>query len=98
MDIRIIKKKVTYCAVCEEVRELRTLWDEEQSELVECGHQEERIPFKGVDGYLIKDNDDYRYSSNEICSKCMHTIMKGVTIINSQHLTGVSLSNEDTNK
>jgi hypothetical protein len=95
MDVRILKKPVTFCTICNDVSELRNAWDEGQKLLVDSGEQDEPKSFPGVPGYLIKDNDDYRYSYNEVCEKCMHTLMKGVTIINSQGLTGISL---DTNK
>lgn len=92
MDIRIIKANVTYCDVCKEVRELKESWDEEQRSLVDNGEQEEPKQFPGVPGYIIKDADDYKYSHNEVCEHCMHTLMKGVTIIHEQDLTGISLS------
>ena len=93
MDIRIAKKNVSYCAICNEVRELKDAWDADQEELVENGHQEEAIRFKGVPGYMMKDTDDYSFINTEICECCMHTLIKGVNLINSQHLTGVSLDN-----
>lgn len=94
MDIRIIKSTITYCDICKDVRELKEAWDEGQELLVSNGDQEETKQFPGVPGYIVKDADDYRYSHNEICEACMHTLMKGVTIIHEQGLTGVSLSNK----
>ena len=94
MDIRIIKGAVTYCDVCKEVRELKEAWDEGQKLLVDNGEQEEPKQFPGVPGYIIKDADDYKYSHNEICECCMHTLMKGVAIIHEQGLSGVSLNNK----
>ena len=93
MDIRIIKTKVIYCDVCKDVRELKESWDEGQASLVENGEQEEPKPFPGVSGYIIKDADDYKYSHNEICENCMKTLIKGVTIIDEQNLTGISICN-----
>ena len=95
MDIRIIKANVIYCDVCKDVRELKETWDEGQKLLVDTGEQEEMKPFPGVRGYIIKDADDYKYSHNEICENCMHTLIKGVTIINEQNLTGISLNNNN---
>lgn len=93
MDIRIIKANVTYCDVCKDVRELKETWDEGQKLLVESGEQEDIKPFPGVAGYIIKDADDYKYSHNEICENCMKTLIKGVNLITSQNLTGVSINN-----
>lgn len=94
MDIRIMKKNVSYCNICDDVSKLRQVWEEGQELLVEKGEQEETKNFPGVPGYYIKDADDYRYSHNEICEKCMHGIMKGVSLINSQKLTGISLNTD----
>ena len=94
MDIRIIKTSVIYCDVCKEVRELKEAWDEGQNLLVSNGEQEEAKQFPGVPGYIIKDADDYKYSHNEICENCMHTLMRGVTIMNENGLTGISLNNK----
>jgi hypothetical protein len=93
MDIRIIKSNVIYCDVCKDVRELKESWDEGQASLVENGEQEETKPFPGVPGYIIKDADDYKYSHNEICENCMKTLIKGVNLITSQNLTGISICN-----
>lgn len=93
MDIRILKKPVTYCTICNDVKEMKDAWNEGQKLLVDNGEQEEPKPFPGVPGYLIKDNDDFRYSYNEICENCMKTLMKGVTIITEQNLTGISICN-----
>ena len=93
MDVKIGKKNVSYCAICDDVRELKNAWDAEQEELVECGHQEEAKAFAGVPGYMIKDAGDYTYLSTEICECCMQTLIRGVNLINSQKLTGVSLDN-----
>ena len=94
MDIRIIRSNVTYCDVCKDVRELKESWDEGQKLLVENGEQDEPKPFPGIPGYIIKDADDYKYSHNEICDGCMHTLIKGVTIIHEQSLTGISLNSK----
>ena len=91
MDVRIIKSNVTYCAICDEVGEAKKAWDEEQQLAVEDGKQEE---FPGVPGYIVKDADDYRFSHNEICELCMRTLMRGVTIITEQDLTGIQLKTE----
>lgn len=93
MDMRIIKRKVCYCTVCNDVREIKQAWDEEQEKLVENGDQEETQSFPGVDGYAIKNADDYSYMTTEICANCMHTLIKGVNLITSQKLTGISLNN-----
>lgn len=93
MDIRIVKRNVCYCAICNDVREIKNAWEAEQETLVENGEQEEAISFPGVPGYMMKDADDYSYLSTEICENCMHTLMKGVNLIINQKLTGVSLSN-----
>lgn len=93
MDMRIFKKQVTYCSTCNDVRELKRAWDEEQETLVENGEQEETKQFPGVPGYVIKDADDYSYLSTEICESCMQTLIKGVNLINNQKLTGISLHN-----
>lgn len=95
MDIRIIKGNVRYCTVCKEVYELNKNWEEEQELLVENGEQEEPVPFPGVSGYTIKDADEYKFGTTEICEKCMNAIIKGVNLINLQKLTGVSI---DSNK
>ena len=94
MDIRIIKTSVSYCDVCKEVRSLKEAWDDGQKLLVENGEQEDMVSFPGVPGYIVKDADDYKYSHNEICKNCMHTLMKGISIINEQGLTGISLSSK----
>lgn len=94
MDIRIIKANVTFCAVCDEVSEMRKAWDAEQQLAIDGGRQEEAIKFSGVPGYIVKDADDYKFSHSEICNQCMHTIMRGVTIITEQNLTSVSLKSE----
>ena len=92
MDIRIIKSPVSYCTICNDVRELREAWDEGQKLLVDNGEQEEPVQFPGVPGYVVKDADDYKYNHNEICEKCMNTLMKGVVIIIDQKLTGISIN------
>lgn len=97
MDMRIIKRKVSYCEICEDVKALKDSWDEGQNLLVENGEQEEPVPFPGVSGYTIKDADEYKYSHTEICENCMNALMKGVNIINVQKLTGISM-NTDTDK
>lgn len=95
MDVRIIKSNVTYCDICKEVRNLKESWDEGQQLLVDNNEQEERKQFPGVPGYVIKDADDYVYSHNEICEKCMHTLMKGVNIMKANKLTGISLNTNE---
>lgn len=95
MDIRIIKTNVIYCDICKDVRDLKESWEEGQASLVENGEIEEPKPFPGVPGYIIKDADDYKYSHNEICECCMHTIMRGVRLIVDQGLTGISINNSD---
>ena len=92
MDIRIIKKNVSYCTICDDVKNMREVWDEGQRLLVEKGEQEEAVQFPGVPGYSIKDADDYTFICSDICENCMHTLMKGVTIIHEQNLTGISLN------
>lgn len=94
MDIRIIKANVTFCAICDDVSEMRKAWDAEQQLAVDDGRQEKATPYAGVPGYIVKDADDYKFSHSEICDKCMHTIMRGVTIIAEQDLTSVSLRSE----
>lgn len=94
MDIRIMKSPVTYCVICNDVRELKEAWDEGQKLLVDNGEQEDVVQFPGVPGYVVKDADDYKYNHSEICEGCMHTLMKGVAIIHEQGLTGVSLSSK----
>lgn len=94
MDIRITKANVTYCVICDEVSEMKKAWDAEQQLAIDDGRQEEAIRFAGVPGYIVKDADDFRFTHNEVCDKCMHTIMRGVTIITEQNLTGVSLRSE----
>ena len=93
MDIRILKKPVTYCTICDDVAEMRNAWDAGQKLLVESGEQEEVKLFPGVPGYEIRDNDDHKYGYNSICDNCMHTLMKGVKLIIDQKLTGISISN-----
>lgn len=94
MDIRIIKADVTYCAICDEVSEMKKQWDTEQQLAIDDGRQEEATRFKGVPGYIVKDADDYKFSHSEICEQCMHTLMRGVTIIHEQNLTGISLHSQ----
>ena len=94
MDIRIIKENVRYCSICNEVADAKKAWDSEQEVLVEEGTQEEAVQYPGVPGYRIKEADDYKWGTTEICEKCMHAIMKGVGLINSQKLTGISLNTE----
>ena len=91
MDVRITKANVIYCVICDEVGEAKKEWDDSQRMLVENNEQEEAIKFPGVPGYIVKDADDYKFSHSEICEGCMHTLMKGVTIIHEQDLTGVSM-------
>lgn len=95
MDIRIVKRAVTYCTFCNDVRDMKEAWDEGQRLLVDNGEQEERKSFPGVPGYAVKDADDFKYMTNEVCEKCMHTVMKGVHIILDHNLTGISI---DTNE
>ena len=92
MDIRITKGNVTYCVVCEGVEDAKKEWNDKQKSLVESGEQEEAVKFPGVPGYIIKDADDFKYSHSEICEECMHTLMRGVTVIHEQDLTGISLN------
>lgn len=91
MDIRIVKANVTYCVICDDVSEAKKEWDAGQQSAIDDGKQEEAIKFPGVPGYIVKDADDFKFSHSEICEECMHTLMKGVTIIHEQDLTGVSM-------
>lgn len=93
MDMRIIKRDVCYCAICNDVRDAKMVWDTEQEALVESGDLEEAKQFPGVRGYAIKNADDYSYMTTEICESCMNALIKGVGLINGQKLTGISLSN-----
>lgn len=95
MDIRIIKQNVRYCTVCNEVSELKKSWEEGQKLLVENEEQEEEVQFPGVPGYLIKDTDDYKFGYMEVCEKCMKTLMHGVSLIESNNLTGISLDSNN---
>lgn len=95
MDIRIIKGNVRYCSICDSVSELKNSWEEGQ-ELLRAEDEEYKVQqFPGVAGYIIKDSDEYKYGTTEICEKCMHAINRGVALINNQKLSGVSI---DTNK
>ena len=98
MDIRIIKEKVRYCMICEEVSELKDAWDLKQAELMENGEIEDPEPFPGVSGYTIKDSDQYKYGYNNICERCMNTVVRGVQLINTQKLTGISIDSNVTGK
>lgn len=94
MDIRITKQNVRYCSVCNEVRDMKESWEQGQRLLVESGEQEQEIQFPGVPGYLVKDNDDYKYGSMEVCEKCMHTLLHGVSLIKQHNLVGISLNSD----
>ena len=95
MDIRIIKSYVTRCEICDDVKELRHSWEAEQDRLKAENDDYEVKEFRGVPGYIIKDADDYKYSTNHICEKCMRSIVKGVTLINNQKLTGISINTQE---
>lgn len=95
MDIRIIKSYVTRCEICDDVKELRNSWEAEQDRLKAENDDYEVKKFQGVPGYIIKDADDYKYSTNHICEKCMRSIVRGVTLISNQRLTGVSINTEE---
>lgn len=95
MDIRIIKSHVTFCEICDDVKELKNSWDAEQDRLKAENDDYEVKEFQGVPGYIIKDADDYKYSTNRICERCMRSIVRGVTLISNQKLTGVSINTEE---
>ena len=94
MDIRIIKSYVTHCEICDDVKELRYSWEAEQDRLKAESDDYEVKEFQGVPGYINKDADGYKYSTNHICEKCMRSVVRGVTLISNQKLTGVSINTE----